>query len=84
MIMKPKCSLLLAISLLTFLASSTQASSRNYKNAVVHADDSAWYVGTWVNAWESNQVENTPGHTHAWKNAKRDHDNSRRRRNPGP
>jgi hypothetical protein len=48
MIPKPKVSLLLAVSLLIFLASSTVASSRKYKNAVVHADDSAWYVGTWA------------------------------------
>ena len=44
MIARPEFSLLLAVSLFIFLASSTLASSRKYKNAVVHADDSAWYV----------------------------------------
>jgi hypothetical protein len=48
MIRNSKPSLLLALSLLVFLSSSTVASSRKYKNAVVHADDSAWYVGTWA------------------------------------
>ena len=45
---KLKASLLFAVSLLVFLTSSTVASSRKYKNAEVHADDSAWYVGTWA------------------------------------
>lgn len=48
MMLRPRFSLLLAVSLLVFLASSAVASSRKYKNAVAHADDSAWYVGTWA------------------------------------
>jgi len=40
--------ILLATSFVVFLASTTVASSRKYKNAAVYSNDSAWYVGTWA------------------------------------
>ena len=40
--------ILLATSFVVFLASTTVASSRKYKNAAVYSDDSACYVGTWA------------------------------------
>jgi len=48
MIRKRRAWFLLVTSFLVFLASTTVASSRKYKNAAVYSDDSAWYVGTWA------------------------------------
>ena len=48
MIRNRKAWFLLVTSFLVFLASTTVASPRKYKNAAVYSDDSAWYVGTWA------------------------------------
>ena len=40
--------ILLAAMFTALLVSTTVASSRHFKNAAIHADDSAWYVGTWA------------------------------------
>lgn len=48
MIRKRRAWFLLVTSFLVFLASTTVASSRQFKNAAVYSDDSAWYVGTWA------------------------------------
>jgi len=38
---------LLYLLLIVMVATSAAASSRKFKNASLHADDSAWYVGSW-------------------------------------
>ena len=48
MIRNRKTWILLVTSFVVFLASTTAAGSRKYKNAAVYSDDTAWYVGTWA------------------------------------